>query len=55
MIDLPKIGLVAINLHSPCPDGFQVKQVRVLSRARQTQWYVVVTIALDNEGTILNE
>ncbi|NEO96246.1 MAG: transposase [Moorea sp. SIO3G5] len=48
-IDLPKIGLVAINLHRPIPDGFMVKQVRVLSRARHTQWYVVVTIALDVE------
>ncbi|NEO65393.1 MAG: transposase [Moorea sp. SIO4G2] len=46
-IDLPKIGKVAINLHRPIPDGFQVKQVRVLSRARHTQWYVVVTIAKD--------
>ncbi|NEO70461.1 transposase [Moorena sp. SIO3H5] len=52
MIDLPKIGKVAINLHRPIPDGFQVKQVRVISRARHTQWYVVVTIALDVE--ILN-
>ena len=48
-IDLPKIGQVAINLHRPIPDGFTVKQVRVLSRARHTQWYVVVTIALDLE------
>ncbi len=46
-IKLPKIGDVKINLHRPIPEGFTVKQVRVLSRARQTQWYVVVTIALD--------
>ncbi|WP_229415189.1 MULTISPECIES: transposase [Moorena] len=49
VIDLPKIGKVTINLHRPIPDGFQVKQVRVLSKARHTQWYVVVTIALDVE------
>ncbi|WP_287249055.1 transposase [Moorena sp. SIO4E2] len=64
-IALPKIGQVAINLHRPIPEvrpvanlirqrkahlnGFQVKQVRVLSRARSTQWYVVVTIAKDVE------
>ncbi len=43
-IKLPKIGEVPINLHRPIPDGFKVKQVRVLSRVRGTQWYVVVTI-----------
>jgi putative transposase len=41
---LPKIGEVPINLHRPIPEGFKVKQVRVLSRVRGTQWYVVVTI-----------
>jgi putative transposase len=43
-IKLPKIGAVPINLHRPIPDGFKVKQVRVVSRVRGTQWYVVVTI-----------
>ena len=46
-IKLPKIGLVPITLHRPIPDGFAVKQVRVLSRCRGTQWYVVVTIQSD--------
>jgi putative transposase len=46
-IKLPKIGLVTINLHRPIPDGFRVKQVRVVSRCRNTQWYVVVTISSD--------
>ena len=46
-IKLPKIGDVAINLHRPIPDGFIVKQVRVLSKARSTQWYVVITIEAD--------
>lgn len=43
-IKLPKIGKVPITLHRPIPDGFVVKQVRVLSRVRGTQWYVVVAI-----------
>lgn len=43
-IKLPKIGEIRINLHRPIPDGFVVKQVRVLSKVRGTQWYVVVTI-----------
>ncbi|MBW4638116.1 MAG: transposase [Gloeocapsa sp. UFS-A4-WI-NPMV-4B04] len=46
-IKLPKIGDVAIRLHRPIPDGFIVKQVRVLSKARFTQWYVVITIESD--------
>ncbi len=43
-IKLPKMGKVAINLHRPIPDGLKVKQVRVLSKVRGTQWYVIVTI-----------
>ena len=46
-IKLPKIGAVRINLHRPIPEGFKVKQVRVLSKVRGTQWYVVVTIESD--------
>lgn len=46
-IKLPKIGEVPINLHRPIPYGFKVKQVRVLSKVRGTQWYVVVTIESD--------
>lgn len=46
-IKLPKIGNVKINQHRPIPEGFIVKQVRVLSRARNTKWYVVVTIQSD--------
>ncbi len=44
-IKLPKIGATAINMHRPIPEGFAVKQVRVLSRCRNIQWYVVVTIS----------
>lgn len=46
-IKLPKIGAVPINIHRPIPEGFVVKQVRVLSRCRNTQWYVVVTLQSD--------
>jgi putative transposase len=46
-IKLPKIGAMPISLHRPIPDGFKVKQVRVLSKARGTQWYVVVSIQSD--------
>ena len=46
-IKLPKIGDVTINQHRLIPQGFKVKGVRVVSRARNTLWYVVVTIELD--------
>jgi putative transposase len=44
-IDFPKIGKVRINVHRPIPDGFQVKQVRVIRKA--DRWYVSVCIQLD--------
>ena len=44
-IKLPKIGAIPINLHRPIPDGFVVKQVRVLHKA--DQWYVSVNIQCD--------
>jgi putative transposase len=43
-IKLPGIGYLTINQHRPIPEEFVVKQVRVLSRARNTKWFVVVTI-----------
>lgn len=43
-INLSKIGSIPMSLSRPIPDGFKVKQVRVLSKARGTQWYVVVSI-----------
>ncbi len=46
-IKLPKIGEVVINQHRPIPEGFKVKGVRILSRARGTIWYAVVTIVCD--------
>ena len=47
VIKLPKIGEVSINLHRPIPDGFNVKGVRIVSRARNTQWYAIITIQCD--------
>jgi putative transposase len=44
-IQLPKLGKVQINLHRPIPDGFVVKQVRVLKKAKG--WFVVVAIESD--------
>ena len=44
-IKLPKLGKVQINLHRPIPDGFVVKQVRVIKKA--FVWFAVVTIQCD--------
>ena len=41
-INLPKLGLIPINLHRPIPEGFIVKQVRVLKKAKG--WFAVVAI-----------
>ena len=46
-IKLPTFGEVPINVHRPIPEGFKVKGVRVVSRARGTIWYAVVTIQCD--------
>ncbi|MDJ0618683.1 MAG: transposase [Calothrix sp. MO_192.B10] len=46
-IKLPKIGEIKINQHRPIPEGFNVKGVRIVSRARGTIWYAVVTIGCD--------
>ncbi len=47
LIKLPKIGEVTINCHRPIPEGFKVKGVRIVARARGTIWYAVVTIQCD--------
>ena len=46
-IKLPKIGEVTINCHRPILEDFTVKGVRIVSRARGTIWYAVVTIQCD--------
>ena len=47
IIKLPKIGEIAINCHRPIPEGFKVKGVRIVTRARGTIWYASVTIQCD--------
>ena len=44
-IKLPKLGLVPINLHRPIPDGFMVKQVRIIKKA--DKWYASINIQCD--------
>jgi putative transposase len=44
-LKLPKLGLIPINLHRPIPDGFVVKQVRILRKA--DCWYASVNIQCD--------
>ncbi|NMF63852.1 RNA-guided endonuclease InsQ/TnpB family protein [Brasilonema octagenarum] len=44
-IKLPKIGAVPINLHRPIPDGFVVKQVRVINKA--SGWYAQLVLQSD--------
>jgi putative transposase len=46
-IQLPKLGRVEINLHRPIPDGFVVKQVRVVKKAMG--WFAVITLDSDIE------
>ncbi len=44
-IKLPKLGLVQINLHRPIPEGFVVKQVRVIKKAGK--WFATIAIYAD--------
>lgn len=44
-VKLPKIGAVRINLHRPIPDGFVVKQVRVVKKA--SGWYTMLVLQAD--------
>ena len=44
-IQLPKLGKVQINLHRPIPDGFEIKQIRVVKKA--IGWFAVVAIESD--------
>jgi putative transposase len=44
-ITLPKIGSIPINLHRSIPDGFAIKQARIVKRV--VSWEVVVTIESD--------
>nr|WP_228050197.1 transposase [Tychonema sp. LEGE 06208] len=42
---LPKIGDIKINLHRPIPDGFAIKQVRIIKKA--DIWYASISIQSD--------
>src|ERR671933_815310 len=44
-IKLPKIGAIPINLHRPLPNGFVVRQVRILRKA--DQWYASISLQCD--------
>ncbi len=44
-IKLPKLGNVVINLHRPIPEGFVVKQVRVIKKAKG--WYAIISLQSD--------
>ncbi len=44
-IKLPKLGKVMINLHRPIPNGFIIKQVRVIKKAKG--WFAVLSIQSD--------
>ncbi|MDM9380070.1 transposase [Chlorogloeopsis sp. ULAP01] len=46
-ISLPKLGKVQINLHRPIPDGFMIKQVRIVKKA--IGWFAIVSISSDIE------
>ena len=46
-IKLPKLGLVQINLHRSIPEGFTIKQIRVVKKAKG--WYAVAAISSDIE------
>jgi putative transposase len=46
-LKLPKLGSVQINLHRPIPDGFVVKQVRIVKKA--IGWFAIISIFKDIE------
>ena len=46
-VNLPKIGLVKIHLSRPIPEGFEVKQIRVVKRA--SGYYAMLTLQCDVE------
>ncbi|MDJ0744352.1 MAG: transposase [Xenococcaceae cyanobacterium MO_167.B27] len=46
-IKLPKLGRVQINLHRPIPEGFAIKQVRVIKKAKG--WFAIISIQSDIE------
>jgi len=47
LLKLPKIGSVKMRLSRPIPDGFELKQVRVVRRA--SGWYAMLILQMDIE------
>lgn len=45
LLKIPKIGAVRINLHRPIPEGFVVKQVKVVKKA--SGWYGMLVLQAD--------
>ncbi|NJR63635.1 MAG: transposase [Cyanobacteria bacterium CRU_2_1] len=45
LIKLPKLGKVAINLHRPIPNGFNLKTARIIRKA--SGWYVALAVQID--------
>lgn len=46
-LKLPKIGSIQINLHRPIPDGFVVKQIRIVKKA--IGWFAIISISSEIE------
>jgi putative transposase len=44
-LKLPKIGVVKMRLSRPIPDGFELKQVRIVRRA--SGWYAMLILQMD--------
>jgi putative transposase len=42
---LPKLGFVKLKMHRPIPDGFVVKQVRIIKKA--DRWYASIALTCD--------
>lgn len=42
-LQLPKLGWVRMRLHRPIPEGFEIKQVRVVKRA--SGWYAMLSLS----------
>jgi len=46
-LQLPKVGKVVFNQHQPIPDGFTVRQIRIVRKAKG--WFAIITLYSDVE------
>ncbi|MFB6277428.1 MAG: RNA-guided endonuclease InsQ/TnpB family protein [Halothece sp.] len=46
-LQLPKVGKVEFNQHRPIPDGFTVRQIRIIKKAKG--WFATITLYSDVE------